>query len=201
MPQTQKKPQKKPIKVVALCGSLREGSSTHAALRVALSGAEEAGAAVELLELDASQLVFPAHYQHSVANEADYPPGVLALREKVQRADGILLGSPEYHGSFSGVLKSALDLMGFDEFEGKVIGLIGVSGGRMGAANALSMLRIVGTALRAWVVPNDVSIPRSSEAFDENGNLHDAELAARVKSVGSDVAKFAAIQHRAPRKM
>ena len=197
MPQTQKKPQKKPLYIVALCGSLREGSSTHAALRVALSGAEEAGAAVELLELGAYQLVF----QGSVANEADYPPGVLALREKVQRADGILLGSPEYHGSFSGVLKSALDLMGFDEFEGKVIGLIGVSGGRMGAANALSMLRIVGTALRAWVVPNDVSIPRSSEAFDENGNLHDAELAARVKSVGSDVAKFAAIQHRAPRKM
>lgn len=181
--------QKKPIYIVALCGSLREGSSTHAALRVALTGAEEAGASVELLELGALPHVF-----HSVANEADHPSSVFTLREKVQRADGILLGSPEYHGSFSGVLKSALDLMGFDEFEGKVIGLIGVSGGRMGAANALSMLRIVGTALRAWVVPNDVSIPRSSEAFDENGNLHDAELAARVKSVGSDVAKFAAMQ-------
>ena len=185
--------EKRPISVVALCGSLRTGSSTHAALRIALAGAEEAGAAVELLELGAYHLVF----QGSVANDSDYPPGVFALREKVQRADGILLGSPEYHGSFSGVLKSALDLMGFDEFEDKVIGLIGVSGGRMGAANALSMLRIVGTALRAWVVPNDVSIPRSSEAFDENGNLHDAELAGRLKSVGRDVAHFAAMQ-RAP---
>ena len=183
--------QKHPISIVALCGSLREGSSTHAALRIALAGAEEAGARVELLELGAYQLVF----QGSVANEADYPAGVFALREKVKRADGILLGSPEYHGSFSGVLKSALDLMGFDEFEDKVIGLIGVSGGRMGAANALAMLRIVGTALRAWVVPNDVSIPRSSEAFDENGHLHDAELAARLKSVGRDVAQFAALQN------
>ena len=186
--------QKHPISIVALCGSLREGSSTHAALRIALAGAEEAGARVELLELGAYQLVF----QGSVANEADYPAGVFALREKVKRADGILLGSPEYHGSFSGVLKSALDLMGFDEFEDKVIGLIGVSGGRMGAANALAMLRIVGTALRAWVVPNDVSIPRSSEAFDENGHLHDAELAARLKSVGRDVAQFAALQNETP---
>ncbi len=190
MPQTQNKP----IAVVALCGSLREGSSTHAALRIALSGAEEVGAAVELLELGAYQLVF----QGSVSNEADYPPDVFALREKVKRADGILLGSPEYHGSFSGVLKSALDLMGFAEFEDKVIGLVGVSGGRMGAANALSMLRIVGTALRAWVVPNDVSIPRSSEAFDAHGNLHDAELAARVKSVGRDVALFAAMHNQTP---
>ena len=179
------------IYVVALCGSLRQGSSTHAALQIALSGAKAAGAEVELLDLGAYQLVF----QGSVANEADYPPGVFKLREKVKRAHGILLGSPEYHGSFSGVLKSALDLMGFDEFEDKVIGLVGVSGGRMGAVNALSMLRTVSTALHAWVVPNDVSIPRSSEAFDENGNLHDAELADRVKAVGRQVTEFAALRN------
>ena len=178
------------IYVVALCGSLRQGSSTHAALRIALSAAKDAGAEVELLELGEYDLVF----QGSVA-ESDYPPGVFKLREKVKRAHGILLGSPEYHGSFSGVLKSALDLMGFDEFENKVIGLVGVSGGRMGAVNALSMLRTVGTALHAWVVPNDVSIPNSSEAFDADGNLYDAELTARVKAVGEQVTKFAALRN------
>ncbi len=181
------------IHVVALCGSLRKGSSTHAALRIALSGAQESGAQIELLDLGAYQLVF----QGSVANTEDYPPGVFRLREKIKRAHGILLGSPEYHGSFSGVLKSALDLMGFDEFENKIVGLVGVSGGRMGAANALSMLRTVGTALHAWVVPTDVSIPRSAEAFDEYGNLHDAELAIRVKSVGAEVAQFAALRKAA----
>ena len=143
------------------------------------------------LKLGEYNLVF----QGSVASESDYPPGVFKLREKVKRAHGILLGSPEYHGSFSGVLKSALDLMGFDEFENKVIGLVGVSGGRMGAVNALSMLRTVGTSLHAWVVPNDVSIPNSSEAFDADGNLHDAELTARVKAVGEQVTEFAALQN------
>ncbi len=182
------------IHVVAICGSLRQSSSTHAALQIALSAAKDAGAEVELLELGEYDLVF----QGSVASESDYPPGVFKLREKVKRAHGILLGSPEYHGSFSGVLKSALDLMGFDEFENKVIGLIGVSGGRMGAVNALSMLRTVGTALHAWVVPNDVSIPNSSEAFDADGNLHDAELTARVKAVGEQVTEFAALWNSAP---
>ncbi|MDE0010667.1 MAG: NAD(P)H-dependent oxidoreductase [Candidatus Poribacteria bacterium] len=181
------------IYVVAICGSLRQGSTTHAALQTALSAAEAAGADVELLDLSEYELVF----QGSVANESDYPPGIFKLREKVQRADGILLGSPEYHGSFSGVLKSALDLMGFDEFENKVIGLVGVSGGRMGAVNAISMLRTVGTALHAWVVPNDVSIPNSSEAFDADGNLRDPELTARVKAVGKQVTEFAALRNSA----
>lgn len=179
------------IYVVAICGSLRQGSTTHAALQIALSASEAAGAKVELLDLSEYELVF----QGSVASESDYPPGVFKLREKVQRADGILLGSPEYHGSFSGVLKSALDLMGFDEFENKVIGLIGVSGGRMGAVNAISMLRTVGTALHAWVVPNEASIPNSSDAFDTDGNLRDAELSERVKAVGTQVTEFAALRN------
>ena len=60
------------IHVVAICGSLRQGSSTHAALRIALAAAKDAGAEVELLELGEYDLVF----QGSVASESDYPPGV-----------------------------------------------------------------------------------------------------------------------------
>ncbi len=176
-----------PIFVVGLCGSLRQGSTTHAALTIALSGAKEAGAEVELLDLSKYQLIFHG----SVADESEYPSDVFKLKEKVKRAHGILLGTPEYHGSFSGVLKNALDLMWFEEFENKVVGLIGVSGGRMGAGNALSMLRTVGATLRALVIPNDVSIAQASEAFDENGNLHDPELAARVKAVGHQVTQYA----------
>lgn len=176
-----------PIFVVALCGSLRQGSTTHAALTIALAGAKEAGAEVELLDLSKYQLIFHG----AVADESEYPSDVFKLKEKVKRAHGILLGTPEYHGSFSGVLKNALDLMWFEEFENKVVGLIGVSGGRMGAGNALSMLRTVGATLRALVIPNDVSIAQASEAFDENGNLHDPELTARVKAVGRQVTQYA----------
>ena len=175
------------INVVAICGSLRDGSTTHAALSVALAGAEDEGAEVELIDLRDYQLIF-----HSTAAEES---DASKLKEKVRRAHGILLGTPEYHGSFSGVLKYVLDLMGYDEFENKVVGLIGVSGGRMGAVNALSMLRTVGASLRAWVVPTTVSIPHASEAFDENGDFHDPELARRVKLVGREVTRFAILNY------
>ena len=102
-----------PILVVGLCGSLRQGSTTHAALTIALAGAKEAGAEVELLDLSKYQLIFHG----SVVDESEYPSDVFKLKEKVKRAHGILLGTPEYHGSFSGVLKNALDLMWFEEFE------------------------------------------------------------------------------------
>ena len=85
--------------------------------------------------------------------------------------------------------------MGYEEFQNTVVGLIGVSGGRMGAGNALSMLRIVCSSLRAWVVPTDVSIARASEAFDENGCLNDTELELRIREVGKQVAQFAARWH------
>jgi len=180
---------KNQIRVVGLCGSLRQGSTTHAALRIALSGAEEVGAEVELIDLSEYNLIFYGE----VANASEYPSDVFKLKDKVKRAHGILLGTPEYHGSFSGVLKNALDLMWFEEFENKVVGLIGVSGGRMGAGNAISMLRVVSATLHALVIPTDVSIAQASKAFDENGNLHDHELTDRVKSVGRQVTKYAAL--------
>ncbi len=177
------------INVVALCGSLRQGSTTHAALQIALSGAKEVGAEVELIDLRKYKLIFHGE----IVDESEYPPDVFKLKKKVKRAHGILLGTPEYHGSFSGVLKNALDLMWFEEFENKVVGLVGVSGGKMGAGNAISMLRTVSATLRALVIPTDVSIAQASEAFDENGNLHDKQLTDRVKAVGRQVTKYAAL--------
>lgn len=175
------------INVVGLCGSLRKGSTTHAALRIALSGAKNEGAKVELLDLNDYKLIFHG----AVNDESEYPPDVVRLKEKVKSAHGILLGTPEYHGSFSGVLKNALDFMWYEEFENKVVGLIGVSGGRMGAGNALSMLRTVGATLRAFVIPKEVSISIASEAFDADGNTLDPELTTRLRSIGVQVTQFA----------
>ncbi|MCG9128976.1 NAD(P)H-dependent oxidoreductase [Candidatus Poribacteria bacterium] len=174
------------ICVVGLCGSLRKGSTTHAALSIALSGARDLGAKVELLDLNDYKLIFHG----AVDNDSEYPPDVFKLKEKVKNAHGILLGTPEYHGSFSGVLKNALDFMWYEEFENKAVGLIGVSGGRMGAGNALSMLRTVGATLRAFVIPKEVSISIASEAFDEEGNTHDPELTTRLKAIGAQVTQF-----------
>jgi NAD(P)H-dependent FMN reductase len=173
------------IKVVGICGSLRRGSYTRMALAVTLRGAAETGAGTQLLDLAEYALIFAGREGESE------PESVAALRRQVKDADGIILGTPEYHGSFSGVLKNALDLMGFAEFEGKMLGLVGVSGGELGAFDALNSLRNIGRALHAWVVPEQASIPQAWNVFDDAGQVKDKSLEQRLLSVGRQVGRFA----------
>jgi NAD(P)H-dependent FMN reductase len=178
-------PIKDRFRIVGICGSLREGSYTRRALAVALRGAAEAGAETRLIDLREYKLVFcDGGDTHRV------PKDVVRLREEVKRAQGVILATPEYHGGYSGVLKNALDLMGFDEFEGKMIGLVGVSGGAMGASGALAALRSVGRALHAWVVPEQAAVANVDEVIDEQGNCKDEAIEKRLKAVGRQVARF-----------
>jgi len=177
------------IRIAGLCGSLRAGSFTRAALRVALDAAKVAGAEVSLIDLRDYRLPFVASKDGPEFSSLDVP----RLRADVKAADGLVIGTPEYHGSFSGVLKNALDLMGFDEFESKMIGLIGVSGGRMGAFDALNALRAIGRALHAWVLPQQASIPEAWKVFDSAGQIVDQQIENRLREVGREVAHFARI--------
>ena len=176
--------------VVGICGSLRKGSYTRMALAIALQGAEDAGARTQLIDLRDYQLTFC-----DGGDNEKLPKDVLRLRDEVKRAHGIILATPEYHGGYSGVLKNALDLMGFDEFEGKMIGLVGVSAGSMGALGALNTLRSVGRAVHAWVVPEQAGVPRVDDVFDEKGNCKDKSVEKRLKAVGRQVAKFASLHN------
>jgi NAD(P)H-dependent FMN reductase len=72
-----------------------------------------------------------------------------------------------------------------------MIGLIGVSGGQMGAVDALNSLRTIGRALHAWVIPEQALIPYGWKAFDSSGKLKDKDLENRVKEMGRQVARFA----------
>ena len=84
--------------VAAICGSLREGSDTRKALRIALDEAEDRGASVDLLDLrDLDLPLFDA--------DDDGAGDAAQLRERVRRADSVVLGTPVYHGSFSAPLK------------------------------------------------------------------------------------------------
>ena len=174
------------IRVVALCGSLNNESTTRRALEIALEGAQNQGAQTELIDLRTWKLPFCG--QDYDANEF---PDVARLQKIFTEAHGLLWGTPEYHGSFSGVLKNALDLMGFDEISGKMVGLVGSAAGSVGALSSLNHLRSVGRQLHAWVLPAQVSIARSYEAFDENGALKDPKIDARLRDLGRDVARFA----------
>ena len=181
------------INVVGISGSLRPGSYTSLAVNIALEGAQASGASVRMLDLNDYALSFT----QEIWSGGEPTSGILQLREDVKSAQGLIIGTPEYHASFSGVLKYALDLMGFEEFEGKMIGLIGIAGGRMGAANSLAGLRAVGRSLHAWVVPEQVSVSEAWNKFDQSGNLKDAELEESLKKVGRQVARFASLHNSA----
>ena len=170
--------------VVAICGSLRDASHTRTALGYALEAVRERGAETRLLDLRAYDLPV---YDPDVDDAGD----AVGFRSAVRAADSVLLGSPMYHGSYSGSLKNALDYCGFEEFEDRTVGLLGVSGGSF-PVTTLEHLRSVCRALNAWVIPHQAAIPQASSQF-ENGEFVDESLAERVGVLGERAVEYADI--------
>ncbi len=161
------------IKVVGIIGSLRQGSYSALALKEAVNRVEALGATVEILDLRDMQLPF-------CNGNDEYPdyPDVELLRKKVKAADGLILATPEYHGSVSGVMKNALDLMSFEHLSGKVTGMISVLGGQPNS-NALNELRIIIRWVHGWVIPEQIAIGQAWKAFDKEGKISDEKLSQR----------------------
>ena len=180
------------ILIVGLCGSFNPHGATRRAMDVCLEGARAVGARAEAIDLSEWSLPFAG--SRYAAGEF---PDVERLKSLVARAHGVVWATPEYHGSYSGALKNALDLMGFDEFTGKVVGLVGTAGGSVGAISALSHLRAVGRQLHAWVLPQQASLANSSRAFGEDGRLLDAAVDARLRDLGRDMARFSFLHAQA----
>jgi len=172
-------------RVTGISGSLSDDSYTLKALHIALEGARESGSIIDVIDLRELPLPFC-----DGRPSARYPENVQILKHKIQDSQGIILASPEYHSSFSAVLKNALDLLSKDEMEGKMCGLIGIAGGNM-AANAVNSLRIVCRSVGAWVVPHHVVIGNVDKVFDSNGVISDKHLIERLTKLGNDVAKYA----------
>ena len=162
------------IKIVGIGGSLRTDSYSMQALHLAVQRVAAVGAKTQILDLREMKLPF--------CDGGDgYPdyPDVTVLQDIVKQADGIILSTPEYHGSVSGVIKNALDLMSFDQLSGKVVGVISVLGGQSNS-NALNELRLIMRWVHAWVIPEQIAIGQAWNAFNDDGTLKDEKLALRV---------------------
>ncbi len=161
------------VKVIGILGSLRQDSYSALALEQAINRVKALGASAEILDLREMSLPF-------CDGGSEYPdyPDVEVLREKVKAADGLILATPEYHGSVSGVMKNALDLMSFDHLADKVTGLISVLGGQSNS-NALNDLRIIVRWVHGWVIPEQIAIGQAWQAFDQSGDLKDDKLGQR----------------------
>jgi NAD(P)H-dependent FMN reductase len=171
--------------VVAISGSRRAGSYTRRALVLALDAAAEAGARTELLDL--RELDLPPFDP-----DGPDPEPVRDLKRRVREADGVLLGSPVYHGSYASTLKDALDYCGREEFADTTVGLLAVAGGGS-YASTLDHLRVVVRTVHGWTVPHQVGIRNASDYF-EGDELVDEALARRVERLGREVTANAGVE-------
>ncbi|MEO1132405.1 MAG: NAD(P)H-dependent oxidoreductase [Cyanobacteria bacterium J06639_1] len=173
------------VKIVGIGGSLRSQSYTYRALELAMERVGQLGADTEIIDLREMTLPFC----DGSDEYADYPD-VARLRQLVKSADGVILATPEYHGSASGILKNALDLMSFDQLDGKVFGLISVLGGTSNS-NALNHLRTIVRWVHGWVIPEQIAIGQAWNAFDDSDRLQDEKLDRRFDAFARSLADTA----------
>lgn len=174
------------LRIAAVVGSLRAESYTRPACRHALSAAAEFES-VETDLVDLRSLSLPVYDA-----DADDAGDAEVLRDRIRRADSVILGSPVYHGSYSSALKNALDYCGFDELEATTVGLLCVAGGSF-PTTTLDHLRSVGRALNAWVLPHQVAIPRARNCFSD-GEITDGDVRERVEILGRRAVEYATIE-------
>ena len=182
--------------IVGIGGTTRAGSSPEKALIYALALAAAQGAETELF--DGPSIHLPMYAPESPERSEDARKLIGALR----RAHGVILSTPCYHGSVSGLLKNALDYvedMAHDQhpyFDSRAVGLIVCGYGWQSTAITLSALRSIVHALRGWPTPMGVAInttPASPlvKTFDEHGAVVDETAARQIGTMVTQVVEFA----------
>jgi len=168
--------------IVGMGGTTRPGSSSEKALRYALALSEARGADVELF--DGASINLPMYTPESSVRSEGAQRLIAALR----RAHGVILSTPCYHGSVSGLVKNALDYtedMSQDAepyLDGRAVGLIVCGHGWQSTGVVLSAFRSIVHALRGWPTPMGVAINTLVERFDEE-SAGIAEQAARPMGI------------------
>jgi FMN reductase len=177
--------------IVGLGGSLARHSTSLSALRVALDGAREYGADVQLFDL--RELNLPMF----VPDADPTPAAARELCDVVFTAQGMLWSSPLYHGTVSGSFKNALDWLQLlsdrnpPYLTDKVVGLISTAGGTHGL-QAVNTMEFVVRALRGWAVPLVLPIPQAWQVFND-GRVLDKRVEEQLRALGRELARAAQV--------
>ncbi|MFJ9622282.1 NADPH-dependent FMN reductase [Streptomyces sp. NPDC101181] len=182
------------VKVVGIGGSSRPGSTAERALRAVLAEAARRGADVTLI--GGADLVLPLYDPRAASTE----PGARRMLAAIAEADGVVLASPVYHGTVSGLLKNALDhierLRDDDRpyLTGRAVGCLAVGQGWQGAATTLATLRDVVHALRGWPTPLGVALNTATAGFTPAGVCDHPHIQGQLTEMAAQVVEFAEAQ-------
>jgi azobenzene reductase len=178
--------------VLAVSGSLRDASYTRTALQYVLDAAAAAGAETRLLDLREYDLPV---YDPDIDDQGDGEEVMRHTRE----ADAVALGTPVYHGSYSGALKNFHDYCGFDEYEDTTVGLLATAGGGS-YGSTLDHLRITVRGVHGWTLPHQVGIRGASGEFEADPEAIDGrafvdeKLEERTRKLGRMLTEYAFIE-------
>lgn len=178
-------------RIVAIGGTVNPHSSTEQALEVAAAVARAEGA--EVVTFDGAYLLDLPHYRGPGHREG----AGAEMIEAVRGARGLLIATPGYHGTISGVVKNALDFLeelARDErpyLDGRAVGLIATAYGYQAAMSTLQTLRAITHALRGWPTPMGAAIRTYQGMFSPDGECLDDPARAQLELVGRQVVRGA----------
>lgn len=183
-------------KILAFAGSLRKDSYNKKLVKIAVRGAQEAGAEVTYIDLRDYPLPI---YDQEIEDAHGLPENALKLKELTMQHDGYLLSCPEYNSSMSGVFKNTIDWISrpgpkdsvyLCSFIDKAVMLMSASPGGLGGMRGLVHVRSMFGNIYSIVLPQQKSISNAGEAFDASGNLKDAKAQQDVLNLGKALTEF-----------
>ena len=163
------------ISILLITGSVRPGNYTRMAASLVFDElSKHAGVSAELIDPATLQLSPPG---------LEPTPDALALRERVSAAAAVVLATPEYHGSFSSIIKLVIENLGHPStLRGKPVALLGVAAGTIGAIKSLEHLRGVVSHVGAIALPTPVSVANCQKVFTVDGAIQDPAMEKYIRN-------------------
>lgn len=179
------------MKILTFAGALRKDSLNKKVCQNVMNYIHEQKLAeVEFVDLQALQIPV---YDGDVETLQGLPEGVQKLCAKIREAGALIISSPEYNGSISGVMKNALDWVSREKtvsIAGKHILLCAASPGALGGVRGLWHTRVPFEVLGAHVYPEMMGFSKAHEVFDANLQIQDEKTKARFEKLVQNFLKF-----------
>ena len=174
-----------PPRILLLYGSLRERSYS----RLLIEEAERL-----LLAMGAETRIFDPSDLPIVNSVSKDHPKVQELRALSIWSEGQVWCSPEMHGAITGLFKNQIDWLPLEEgsvrpTQGRALAVMQVSGGSQ-SFNAVNTLRLLGRWMRMFTIPNQSSVPKAYEQFDDAGRMKPSANYDRVVDVMEELLRF-----------
>ena len=186
-------------RILAFAGSARRESFNKRLIKIAVRGAEAAGAQVTLIDL--GEYPLPIMDQDLEAARG-LPENALALKKLFLENDGLLLSCPEYNSSITPLWKNTIDWvsrpgpgdppLGLTAFKDKIAALLSASPGRLGGLRGLVHVRAILNNIGVHVVPDQLAISEAHNMFTPDGQLKDEKQQAAVEKIARTLTEFIA---------